>query len=111
MPDKTEQELLDFLGDDYSALTDSQKIHLKTLYQKERKNDFIYFWWFFNLHYAVVKKWKLLILFLLSFGGLCIWWLVDLFRIPTILKEYNSNKARELIEEVTKNEPGQTKHI
>jgi hypothetical protein len=93
-----EDELEEFLGENFTGLAQEKRLEFFKLYKKHRKTEAIYVYWFFNLHYAYVKKWLVFIVFIFTFGGLCLWWLLDLFRLNTILKEYNSNKAKELFE-------------
>lgn len=40
-------------------------------------------------HYAYLGKWGVQILFWLTFGGLGIWWLIDLFTLRSKVKQYN----------------------
>lgn len=40
-------------------------------------------------HYAYVNKWGTQILFWLTLGGLGIWWFIDIFRITSIVEEFN----------------------
>lgn len=51
----------------------------------------------FALHYGYVRKWGLQVLFWLTGGGLFIWWLVDLFRIPGIIRDYNKDTATDIM--------------
>ncbi len=97
MPVDIEKELVEYLGQEYISLSAPNKSKLSQLYKKYRRGDAIYFWWFFNFHYAYVKKWKLCVLFVLTFGAIGVWWLIDLFRLNTILREYNVTKAKELL--------------
>jgi len=48
------------------------------------------------IHYFYVGKTGLNILFLLSGGGFFIWWLIDLFRIPSIIGNYNTDLANDI---------------
>ena len=48
-----------------------------------------YLCWIFGCHYAYVNKWGIQILFWLTAGGLLIWWIIDFFRIPSLVKIYN----------------------
>jgi len=41
-------------------------------------------------HYAYLGKWGKQILFWITLGGLGIWWLFDLFRIPGLIERYNA---------------------
>lgn len=40
-------------------------------------------------HYAYLNKWGTQILFWITFGGLGIWWLIDIFRVPSLIEDYN----------------------
>ena len=40
-------------------------------------------------HYAYVNKWGTQILFWLTLGGLGIWWIIDIFRMPSIIEDFN----------------------
>lgn len=91
-----EHELLLYLGDDYKQSDEDLKDQMRIAYANRRKSKVIYLWWFLNLHYAYVRLWLWLVAFLLTLGGFGVWWLVDLFRIPTILETYNKNLARGL---------------
>lgn len=47
------------------------------------------FWFFFGCHYAYLGKWGWQVLYILTFGGLGIWMIADLFRIPSMVANYN----------------------
>ena len=47
-------------------------------------------------HYAYVNKWGLQILFWVTFGGLGIWWLIDIFCIPNMIEKHNDPIIDEL---------------
>jgi len=49
----------------------------------------IVFW----AHYGYLKKWGLQVLFWVTAGGLGIWWLIDIFRLPGLVKNYNTELA------------------
>lgn len=92
------KELEELLGAEFEALSGKNKERLCQLYEPQRRTAGMgYILWFLSLHYAYVRQWQLCTLFIVSFGGLVIWWLVDLFRIPTILRAYNKKTAKELL--------------
>ncbi len=90
-------ELKEYLGDKFKKLPAPKKKELVTSYSKKRKSDSIYFWWFLSLHYAYLHKWWLFFLFLITISGFGVWWVIDLFRLSTILREYNKNVAINLL--------------
>jgi hypothetical protein len=58
---------------------------------KREKTVFVGYlaWLLIGFHYAYVGRWAAQILFWLTGGGLLVWWLVDLFRIPSIVEQHN----------------------
>lgn len=55
---------------------------------------------YIGLHYAWVGKVRMTIVFLLTLGGLGIWWLIDLFRIRGIVRNYNNDLAIKVLSEM-----------
>lgn len=51
----------------------------------------------FALHYGYVRKWGLQVVFWLTAGGLGIWWLIDIFRLPGIVGGYNKDMATDVM--------------
>ena len=56
-----------------------------------------YLLWFVSRHYAYVGKWCLWVAYLLTIGGLLMWAIVDLFRVPEIVREHNADLATETL--------------
>jgi len=52
---------------------------------------------FLGAHYAYVGKWGMLVLFWITGGGCGIWWIVELFRMPSIISNYNNETAHNLL--------------
>jgi len=48
--------------------------------------------------YGYVGQWALQILFWVTLGGLMVWWAVDLFRIPGMVRRYNERVSHEILE-------------
>jgi hypothetical protein len=96
------KELEDFLSSKYRTLSAKNKDLLLQQYKKHKKTDIIILFWLFSFHYAYVGKWKLFFIFFFTLGGILIWWIIDYFRLDTILKEYNEKKALELFENLKK---------
>ncbi len=47
------------------------------------------------MHYGYLGKWGLQIVFWLTGGGFLIWWFIDLFRLPGLVKNYNKDIASD----------------
>lgn len=54
----------------------------------------------FSCHYLYNRCHIRQILFFLTCGGLFIWWLVDLFRIPQLVQEENRKTARRILKKM-----------
>lgn len=52
-------------------------------------------------HYAYVKKWGIQVLCWLTLWGFFLWWLIDWFRIPSIINRYNKDLAVKIMTEVS----------
>lgn len=52
---------------------------------------------FLCLHYAYLKKWGIQILFWLTGGGMLIWWLIDIFRLAGLVRDYNKDIATDVM--------------
>lgn len=50
-------------------------------------------------HYAYVNKWGIQILCFLTLWGFLIWWFIDWFRLPSIIKRYNDELAIKIMVE------------
>lgn len=58
---------------------------------------------FFGLRYGYLDKWVLQILAWLSWGFMgfgFVWWVVDFFRIPSLVKSHNKKVARNILKNV-----------
>lgn len=47
------------------------------------------------MHYGYLRKWGLQVVFWLTGGGFFIWWFIDLFRLPGLVKNYNKDIATD----------------
>lgn len=62
--------------------------------RKARQAPIAYILWLcLGWHYMYQKKWGLQVVFWLTLGGFFVWWLVDAFRIPAMIRDYNKDVA------------------
>jgi hypothetical protein len=50
-----------------------------------------------GMHYGYIRKWGLQAVFWLTAGGLFIWLIIDLFRLPGLVKNYNKDVAMDVM--------------
>jgi len=77
----------------YQTIDDHQRrAFMEEFYRKKKSMGLAYLCWFlFGLHYAYMGKWGIQILFWLTGGGFLIWFFIDLFRIPGIVRNHNAD--------------------
>lgn len=70
-------------------------------YNRRRKSLFVAYILLLILgwHYAYLKKWGSQILSIITLWGLLVWWFIDWFRLPSLIKNYNNNIAIEIIKD------------
>lgn len=67
-------------------------------YRRKAKSSGVgYLLWFVGFHHAYVAKWGLLILYWFTLGGLCVWWIIDLFRVSRMVADYNKDVAVDVL--------------
>jgi TM2 domain-containing membrane protein YozV len=59
------------------------------------------FCWF-GIHYIYLEKWMLFVLFCMTLGGFFLWWLIDFFRMTSMVRQYNQDKAKDIALDVLK---------
>lgn len=66
--------------------------------RKEKAVEVAYLcWFFFGFHYAYMGQWGLQVLHWVTSGGAFVWWGIDLFRIPGMIKDQNRDIAVEIL--------------
>lgn len=65
----------------------------------------------FGWHYAYVNKWSSQLLCWLTLWGLLLWWIIDWFRLPFIIKRYNNDLSVKIITEISLIYGNSTQHV
>lgn len=66
--------------------------------KKKKKSVAYIMWLLFGFHYIYTRQIGLQFAFWFTGGGLGIWWLVDLFRMPSIVRACNEQIARQALQ-------------
>ena len=71
-------------------------------YQRARKEKILYLILaiFFPIHYFLLGKVGLGVLYILTGGGFFLWWFIDIFRIFGMVRDYNADQARKIIRDM-----------
>jgi len=72
--------------------------------QKRKSTVVAYVFWILGsvlgLHYLYFRKPLLFFLYLFTLGGLGLWWIVDCFRIPGLVRKQNQSTALDALRNV-----------
>ncbi len=80
---------------------DKQELFVDEFKRRYKKNSVAYLlWFFFGWHYIYLKTIGWQLAFWLSFGGFLIWWFVDVFRIPGMVRSCNEDIARQIMRDL-----------
>jgi TM2 domain-containing membrane protein YozV len=87
------------LRDGFGRLPDEVKIDVQRAYKRRHKSlsTAYVLWLLLGFHYVYLGRAGTQIIFSLTLGGLLVWWLLDLFRLPGMLRTYNEDVARDLM--------------
>ena len=79
--------------------SDSEQEMFVEEYKRRKKSIGVAYllWILFGLHFGYLHKWGLQILFWITFGGVFIWWIINLFAIPSMVKNYNKDIAIDVL--------------
>lgn len=82
-----------------SRLSHNQRSSFRRDYKKRSKSVGLAYllWLCLGFHYIYLGKWGTQFLYWVTIGGLGVWILIDLFRIPSAVAETNKDVARELM--------------
>ncbi|MEI8294987.1 MAG: NINE protein [Alphaproteobacteria bacterium] len=53
-----------------------------------------------GVHYMYLGKFWLFLLFIFTGGGCLVWFLIDLFRIPSMVRTYNKTIALDVLRDI-----------
>jgi len=84
-------------------LNEQQRTYVLTAQARQKETGMAYLFWFFlGVHYFYLNKPVINIIYWLTAGGLGIWMIIDLFRIPGMVRSRNKAIMKEAIEEAKK---------
>jgi hypothetical protein len=65
--------------------------------QKSLGTAYLFLFIILAMHYGYLKKWGLQFVFWFTCGGFFIWWAIDIFRLPGLVKNYNKDIATDVM--------------
>lgn len=79
-------------------LTEQERMYVLTANKKDTGVAYLC-WFFFGVHYFYLNKPLTNIIYWLTLGGLGIWAIIDLFRIPTMVQARNAENIQDAVNE------------
>lgn len=87
--------------DQYKKLSDDAKTSFGRLYaDRKKKKGLAIFLAIIGVHYIYLGRWGAFFGYLLTGGGVLIWWLIDLFRVSGMIDRVNEDTAMKLIHQL-----------
>ena len=80
-----------------SLSPERQEEFVEEFRRKAKSGGICFLLWIFGLHYIYIGKWGVFLVFLLTAGGLFIWWFIDLFRIIGLVRDHNKDVAVDVL--------------
>ncbi len=79
-------------------LTEQERMYVLTANKKDTGVAYLC-WFFFGVHYFYLNKPLTNIIYWLTLGGLGIWAIIDLFRIPAMVQARNAENIQDAVNE------------
>lgn len=80
------------------TLTEQERMYVLTANKKDSGVAYLC-WFFFGVHYFYLNKPLTNIIYWLTLGGLGIWAIIDLFRMPSMVREHNEDSVQNAVHE------------
>jgi len=99
IPDSIANNLPAMVRNELVKLTPQKQEEFVEEYRRKAKSaGTAYLLWFLlRCHYGYLGKWGIQILFWLTFGGLFVWYLIDLIRIPGMIRNHNKDVSVDVL--------------
>lgn len=95
LPDSIKRDLPSMVISELAKMPAIKQQEFIEEFKRKSKSSFLAYvlWFFLGLHYAYLGKWGLQILYWFTGAGFFIWAIIDLFRIPRLVRDYNKDTA------------------
>src|SRR6267143_5443579 len=99
IPDSISDHLPSMVRSELAKLSAQKQEEFVEEYRRKAKSSGLAYllWLLLGAHYAFLRKWGLQVLFWVTLGGLCFWWIIDAFRIPGMIEDYNKDIAVDVL--------------
>lgn len=102
IPSAVDNQLPSIVRSKLREMSDYQQCQfLEEFRRRQKRKRWAYLLWFFlGWHYVYIGKWGVQLLYWFTVGGLWIWAIADLFRIPNLIRDFNSRVALDVLKDM-----------
>lgn len=102
IPKSVYETLPEQINASLSELSDEQQERFVEAFEQASKRVATAYGFYFLLgsHYAYIGRWGMQAIWWCTLGGLGVWALIDLFRIPRLINHYNDEVAKRVTRKI-----------
>lgn len=102
IPKSVYETLPEQVNESLSSLSEAQQEQFVDAFERAAKHTTTAYACYLLLgcHYAYLGRWKVQAIWWLTLGGVGIWALIDLFRIPGMINRYNDEVAKKVTRKI-----------
>lgn len=102
VPNKVFKNLPTLVKDEVLKLSPTKQEQFVEEYKRRAKSENTghILWFFLGWHYIYLRKWGLQFLYWFTLGGFLIWVIVDFFRVPGMVRDYNKDVALSVLKDI-----------
>lgn len=79
---------------------EQQEEFLERYRSRRKSRGWAWLLWFLGWHFAYFGQWGLQILYVLSFFGFLVWWIVEAFKVGDRVRQWNADRAVEALRDL-----------
>lgn len=101
IPQSIQKDLPSIVKRELSSMSaNEQQEFVEEFTRKSKDIGTAYMLYFIGFQYSYVRKYGLQVLYFLTIYGLFLWLLIDLFRIPSMIRNYNKDVAIDVLRNI-----------
>ena len=101
LPEALQKQIPDAVLRKLSSMGEDACLSFDEEFAKKKKSPMLA--WFLvsaGLHYAYIGRVWLTLAFIFTYGGLGVWWLIDLFRVKGMVRIHNRTIAIQVLKDI-----------
>jgi len=102
LPEPIQKQIPDAVLRKLAGMDESAQLAFSEEFKRKKKSPALAFWLLLpcGMHYAYVGRVWLTLIFLISFGGFGLWWVIDMLRVCGMVREHNRSIAIQVLRDI-----------